>query len=177
MLLRVVVGWLRGERGHCGMVAIPTLEEEDARRPSRERESLVGERTRIANRMKSALARLGIRGFKPHLRKAPQRLAALCTPEGTGLPPNILEELRRDMTRLALVREQIAAIEKSRIERIERAPNTGSHMGWCGCLPASLVLGSRRRICWCARCCHASYGIDERWRAMQGSRAHRMRAA
>jgi transposase len=128
MLLRVVLGWLRGERGHCGMVAIPTLEEEDARRPSRERESLVGERTRIANRMKSALARLGIRGFKPHLRKAPQRLAALCTPEGTGLPPNILEELRRDMTRLALVREQIAAIEKSRIERIERAPNTGSHM-------------------------------------------------
>jgi transposase len=128
MLLRVVLGWLRGERGHCGMVAIPTLEEEDARRPSRERESLVGERTRIANRMKSALARLGIRGFKPHLRKAPQRLAALCTPEGTGLPPNILEELRRDMTRLALVREQIAAIEKSRIERIERAPNTGPHM-------------------------------------------------
>ena len=139
MLLRVVLGWLRGERGHCGMVAIPTLEEEDARRPSRERESLVGERTRIANRMKRgtaaqcvavpfALARLGIRGFKPHLRKAPQRLAALCTPEGTGLPPNILEELRRDMTRLALVREQIAAIEKSRIERIERAPNTGSHM-------------------------------------------------
>ena len=62
------------------------------------------------------------------MRKAPQRLAALCTPEGTGLPPNILEELRRDMTRLALVREQIAAIEKSRIERIERAPNTGSHM-------------------------------------------------
>jgi transposase len=176
MLLRVVLGWLRGERGHCGMVAIPTLEEEDARRPSRERESLVGERTRIANRMKSALARLGIRGFKPHLRKAPQRLAALCTPEGTGLPPNILEELRRDMTRLALVREQIAAIEKSRIERIERAPNTGPHM-MVRLLPASLVLGSRRRTCWCARCCHASYGIDVRWRAMQGSRAHRMRAA
>ena len=38
MLLRVVLGWLRGERGHCGMVAIPTLEEEDARQPSRERE-------------------------------------------------------------------------------------------------------------------------------------------
>jgi hypothetical protein len=37
------------------MVAIPTLEEEDARRPSREREILVGERTRIINRMKAAL--------------------------------------------------------------------------------------------------------------------------
>jgi transposase len=43
------------------MVAIPTMEEEDARRPSRERESLVNERSRIVNRMKSALARLGIR--------------------------------------------------------------------------------------------------------------------
>jgi transposase len=128
MLMRVVLGWLRGERGHCGMVAIPTLEEEDGRRPSRERECLVGERTRILNRMKSALARLGIRGFKAHLRKAPQRLQALRTPEGTGLPPNMLEEFRRDMTRLALVRAQIDAIEKSRIERIKRAPNTGPNI-------------------------------------------------
>jgi Protein of unknown function (DUF3489) len=47
--MRVFLGWLRGERGHCGMVAIPTLEDEGARRPSRERESLVGERTRIIN--------------------------------------------------------------------------------------------------------------------------------
>src|SRR5215510_5595966 len=43
MLMRVFLGWLRGERGHCGMVAVPTLEEEDTRRPSRERESLVNE--------------------------------------------------------------------------------------------------------------------------------------
>ena len=67
MLIRVFLGWLRGEPRHCKMVAIPTLEEEDARRPSRERESLVGERTRMINRMKAALIRLGIRGFKPEL--------------------------------------------------------------------------------------------------------------
>src|SRR5215472_15916037 len=117
ILMRVFLGWLRGERGHCGMVAIPTMEEEDARRPSRERESLVNERSRIVNRMKSALARLGIRGFKPHLRRAPERLACLRTAEGTGLPANIIEELRRDMARLALVREQISSIEKTRVER------------------------------------------------------------
>ena len=70
MLIRVFLGWLRGEPRHCKMVAIPTLEEEDARRPSRERESLIGERTRIINRMKAALIRLGIRGFKPELLKA-----------------------------------------------------------------------------------------------------------
>jgi transposase len=128
MLMRVLLGWLRGERGHCGMVAVPTLEEEDARRPSRERESLVNEKSRITNRMKSALARLGIRGFKAHLRKAAQRLEGLRTPEGTGLPANIAEEFRRDMARLALVREQIAAIEKARIERLQRAPNTGPNL-------------------------------------------------
>src|SRR5689334_23724656 len=77
LLKRAFLGWLRGEPNHCSMAAVPTLEQEDAKRPSREREGLVGERTRIVNRMKGALARLGVRGFKPTLRKAPERLAAL----------------------------------------------------------------------------------------------------
>src|SRR4051794_27063976 len=47
LLKRAFLGWLRGEPKHCSMVAIPTVEEEDARRPSREREKLVGDRTRI----------------------------------------------------------------------------------------------------------------------------------
>jgi transposase len=127
MLVRVFLGWLRGERGHCSMVAVPSIEEEDAKRPSRERESLVGERTRIINRMKSALARLGIRGFKPELRRAPQRVEGLRTPEGIPIPPNTLEELHRDLARLALVREQIEAIERIRLERLEKAPQTGPH--------------------------------------------------
>src|SRR5205814_926744 len=86
LLKRAFIGWLRGEPEHCHMAAVPTMEEEDAKRPNRERESLVGERSRIVNRMKSCLARLGIRNFKATLRKAPERLADLCTPEGTLLP-------------------------------------------------------------------------------------------
>src|SRR5690349_5847882 len=74
LLKRAFLGWLRGERGHCTTAAIPTAEEEDAKRPNREHESLVGERTRIVNRMRSALARLGVRGFRPTLRKACERL-------------------------------------------------------------------------------------------------------
>jgi transposase len=66
MLMRVFLGWLRSEHGHRGMVAIPTLEDEDARDPSRERESLVDERTRIINRMKAILAWLGVRGSIPN---------------------------------------------------------------------------------------------------------------
>jgi transposase len=79
LLKRVFLGWLRGEPGHCTMAAIPTLEEEDARRPNRERESLVGERTRIVNRIKANLARLGIRGFKPTC-AAHQSALTLCAP-------------------------------------------------------------------------------------------------
>src|SRR6266702_4536939 len=70
LLMRAFLGWLRGEKRHCSMVAIPTIEEEDARRPNRERENLVGERTRLVNRIKATLARFGIRKFKPTLRKA-----------------------------------------------------------------------------------------------------------
>jgi transposase len=127
MLLRVFLGWLRGERGHCSMVAVPSIEEEDAKRPSRERENLVGERTRIVNRMKSALARLGIRGFKPELRRAPQRLEGLRTPEGLPIPPHTLDEFRRDLARLALVREQIETIERDRLARLDQAPQLRSN--------------------------------------------------
>ena len=42
LLKRAFLGWLRGERDHCKMVAIPTTKDEDAKRPNRERESLVG---------------------------------------------------------------------------------------------------------------------------------------
>ena len=122
LLERAFLGWLRGEPGHCSMAAVPTLEEEDARRPNREREGLVGERTRIVNRMRGCLARLGIRGFGPASRGAPDRLEALCTPEGVALPPNTLAELRRDMARLRFVSDQIAEIEAARRERLRQAP-------------------------------------------------------
>src|SRR6476469_1456424 len=77
LLKRAFLGWLRGEPKHCSMAAIPTLEDEDARRPSRERETLVGERTRIFNRLKANLARLGIRGFRPNLARSSSQLEAL----------------------------------------------------------------------------------------------------
>jgi transposase len=126
LLKRAFLGWLRGEPGHCGMAAVPTPEEEDTRRPNREREGLVGERTRIVNRIKAGLVRLGIRGFKPTLRNAAERLETLRTPEeGGALPPNTLAELRRDMARLHLVAEQIGQVEEARLERLERQPAAG----------------------------------------------------
>jgi transposase len=120
LLKRAFLGWLRGEPDHCSMAAIPTLEEEDARRPSREREGLVGERTRILNRLRGTLARLGIRSFKLTLRNAAERLMEVRTPEGVPLPPNTLAELRRDIARLRFVKDQIKQIEEARSERLQQ---------------------------------------------------------
>ena len=113
-------------------VAIPTIDDEDAKRPNRERESLVGEQSRIINRIKATLARLGIRGFNPKLKKAAERLEGLHTPEGELIPPNTLSELHRDMERRRLVRDQIgrsrahAWIASSMHPARERMP-------WCAC--------------------------------------------
>jgi transposase len=127
LLKRAFLGWLRGERDHCKMVAIPTIKDEDGKRPNREHESLVGEQSRIINRIKATLARLGIRGFNPKLKKAAERLEGLRTPEGEPIPPNTLSELHRDMERRGLVRDQIRQIESARLNRLEHAPDEGVH--------------------------------------------------
>ena len=61
------------------------------------------------------------------MRKAPERLAALRTPEGRPIPPNTLAELHRDMARLRFVNEQIRQIEEARLERLQQAPDEGSN--------------------------------------------------
>ena len=127
LLKRAFLGWLRGEVGHCSMVTIPSFEEEDAKRPSRERETLVKERTRLINAMKSDLTRLGICNLNPKLPTAREKLETLRTPEGALIPPNTLAKLLRDTERLRLVVAQIKAIEAARLERLERSPADKPH--------------------------------------------------
>jgi transposase len=69
--------------------------------------------------MKACLIRLGVRNFKPTLRQASERLEMVRTPEGAPLPLNTLAEMRRDMARLRLVREQIREIEAARSQRLQ----------------------------------------------------------
>ena len=127
LLLRAFLGWLRGEKRHCSMVAIPTVEEEDARRPNRERGNLVTEQTRIVNQIKAVLTRFGIRTFRPTLRKAEEQLEGLRTAEGAPLLENTRAELRRYLARLRVVREQIRAIEQSRLGKLATTPEKGPH--------------------------------------------------
>ena len=125
LLQRGFLGWLRGERGHCKMVAVPTLAEEDAKRPSRERAALVSEATRIITRIKATFVRLGIRGFHPKLKSAAERLSTLRTPEGAPIPPNTLAALQRDLVRYQLVKQQIHEIEQTRLDALHHAPARG----------------------------------------------------
>jgi transposase len=127
LLKRCFLGWLRGERGHCKMVAVPTLAEEDGKRPSRERETLVGEASRIITRVKATFIRLGIRSFNPKLKLAAERLGTLRTPEGELIPPNTLAALKRDLERHQIVKKQIREIEQTRLERLAQAPAKGPH--------------------------------------------------
>jgi transposase len=122
LLQRCLMGWLRGERKHCSMAEIPSLEEEDAKRPHREHEQLVRRRTGCINRMKATLVRLGIRGFNPKLRNAPEKLTTLRTPEGCFIPPNTLAELEREMAHFRFISDQIKQIETTRLRQLQEQP-------------------------------------------------------
>ena len=107
------------------MAAIPSLLEEDAKRPSREGKSLVSQRTRIGSRIKSTLARLGIRGFKPGLRKAAERLGELRTPEGTSCcRPHGGRTAPRHGAAALYWRVRSCEIEAVRLERLGGASRT-----------------------------------------------------
>ena len=113
-MLRTLMAWARGERQVCAMVRPPTREAEDARRLGREREALLAERIRHANRIKGLLATQGVFGFEPTLRDRRARLAEVRTPEGAALPPRLEGEILRQVDRLELAMSQLAAVEAAR---------------------------------------------------------------
>jgi hypothetical protein len=130
LLKRSFLGWLRGEPGHCSMAAIPTLEEEDAKRPTRERENLVGERTRVINRLKAAVTRLGIRGFNPKL----PRLAIspiLLQGDGSAVSITAPDAACRSAGHWRRSQRRAATGVHRPPATIPRAPNTRSPAGYC----------------------------------------------
>src|SRR3954463_2366621 len=120
-LLRVLAAYLGGDRQVCGMVRVPTPEEEDAKRPHREREGLVRERVRLENRIAALLATQGVRE-RPSLRSWERDLAALRTGDGRPLPPRLRAELERLRRRLVLTLELIREVEAERDAALAAEP-------------------------------------------------------
>ena len=54
------MAWARGERRVCSMVRAPSPEEEDRRRLTRERDTLLKERIQHTNRIKGLLSGQGV---------------------------------------------------------------------------------------------------------------------
>src|SRR5580693_9092006 len=167
LLKRAFVGWLRGERDHCKTAAIPTLREEDAKRPSRERESLVGEQSRLVNRMKATLIRLGIRGFNPKLRHAEQRLETLAHPRASRSRPTLWPNSSGTCSDGGSSVTRSGASSRSVLNVWSGHP-TLSHMPWCACWHVSPVSASRPPTCLCTRCCCGTCAIAGRSRATEG---------
>jgi transposase len=127
LLQRSFLGWLRGEKRHCSMVAVPTRDEEDGKRPLRERERLVADATRLVNRMKGLLVLHGITTFNVRAKAAARALPKLLTAEGEPLPSHTLAELLRACERLQQIKAQITAIEAAQRQRLKQAPAAGPH--------------------------------------------------
>jgi transposase len=121
-LLRVLAAYLGGDRQVCGVVRVPTPEEEDAKRPHREREDLVRERVRLENRIGALLMTQGVRE-RPSLRNWERDLAALRTGDGRQLPPHLRAELGRLRRRLVLTLELIREVEAERDAALGTEPD------------------------------------------------------
>ena len=89
-------------------------EEEDRRRICRERKVLIAERVKHVNRIKGLLFSQGVSGYEPLRRNRRKQLDALHTGDGRPLPPHLKTQISRELARLELLLEQIAAVEKER---------------------------------------------------------------
>jgi len=121
-LLRLVIRYDAGDRHHARMVVVPSIGEEDARRPGRERGRLLSERTAHSNRIQGLLATQGLYGYRPLRGDRWVRLAALHGANGQALPAQLHEEIVRELHRLEVVEGQIAAVEKRRAAALAAAP-------------------------------------------------------
>jgi len=119
-MLRVLATWLGGDHQVCSMVRVPTPDEEDAKRPHREREHLVQEKLRIENRIEALLFTQGIRG-RPSLRSWDRDMAELRTGDGRALPPLLRAEIDRLRRRFVLVLELIRELEAERAQALAAA--------------------------------------------------------
>lgn len=124
-LMRTLLAYLRGEPRVCSIVRVPSPEDEDRRRASRERDRLLKERSSHTNRITGLLHAQGIRDVEPLKRGFIASLDTMRTGDGRALAARLKAEIVREHERLSLVHKQVIALEaKGRAEL--RAPARGS---------------------------------------------------
>jgi len=113
-LVRLLVHFIGGDHSVFSPVNPPSLQVEDDREISRERNQLVSEKTAHINRIRSLLFKHGIdRGPD---QKLLEDLDQMETSTGNPLGPHLKARIKNEYKRLQLVKEQLKAVEK-RIHR------------------------------------------------------------
>ena len=112
-MLRTLMAYLRGEPRVVRIVRVPTPEQEDARRASRERGRLTKEQTAHTTRIKALLRLLGMAVGNPRRRDWLTWLVKQRDWQGQAVPPQIMAEIKREHARLMLVREQLDALAQA----------------------------------------------------------------
>ena len=112
-MLRTLMAYLRGEPRVVRIVRVPTPEQEDARRDSRQRHRLTKEQTAHTNRIKALLRLHGFAVGNPRRRDWLTWLAAQRDWQGQAVPPRILAEIEHEHVRLMLVRKQLDGLMRT----------------------------------------------------------------
>jgi len=120
-LLRTLMAWQRGEPRVCAMTVPPSPSEEDYRRISRERATLLQERIRHTNRIRGLLFGQGIINYNPLHKNRRENLGALRTGDGRSVPAHLKSQILREIDRLELVLHQISQVEAERDEMLQLA--------------------------------------------------------
>jgi transposase len=125
-LLRTLMAYCRGEPRVVRIVRVPSVEQEDVRRATRERDRLIKEQTAHSNRIKGLLRLLGMAVGNPRRRDWLKWLSAQRDWQGQGVPPQSLAELTREHARLMRVRDQLD--ELARVPARTRRTPAGTEM-------------------------------------------------
>jgi len=120
-MMRTFLAYVRGEPRVCSMVRVPSAEEEDRKRRTRERDRLGQERTAHTNRIKELLQGQGIRDVMPMKPGFVASLDQMRTDDGRVLPARLKQEIVREHERLCLVNKQLQALEAASAAEVRSA--------------------------------------------------------
>jgi len=125
-IMRTFLAYLRGEPRVCSMVRVPSVDDEDHKRRTRESDRLKKERNAHTNRIKGLLQGQGIRDVMPLKSGFLTSLDKMRTGDGRVLPPRLKQEIVREYERLCLVNKQMQVLERADAADV-RSPAKGSH--------------------------------------------------
>jgi len=112
-LVMMLIRWVEGEDKVWSVVAVPSVDAEEARHLHRELKTLKKERTKITNRIKGLLAGQGVEVSKIDA-AFPKWLRKVRLWDGSAIPERLGQRVLVEFDRHSYVHQQILAVERER---------------------------------------------------------------